>query len=93
VAISGTGFGEGAAVFFGGAPAQSALPESGTEIIAASPPERPGQDTVNVTVSCKGTVSPVVPADMFSYIPAASPSVSVTSPSPATPAASGRVGR
>lgn len=78
VTITGTGFGAGADVLFGGTSATDITPESDTEITAVSPPEQPGHSaTVDVTVSCAGGVSPVVAADKFSYS-AATPSPSDT---------------
>ena len=77
VTITGTGFGEGAGVSFGGTPAKDVTPESGTEITAVSPPEQPG--TVDITVSCGGAVSRVVAADKFSYSAAMVPPSSGTS--------------
>lgn len=79
VTIRGTGFGVGAQVFFGGTQARAATIESATEIIATSPQGQPGQPTVDVTVRCDGSVSPVVAADQFSYL-AAGPSSTLTTP-------------
>jgi IPT/TIG domain len=77
VVITGTGFGEGADVSFGGTPAKDVTAESGTQITAVSPPKQPGQPaTVDITVSCAGNVSRVVAADKFSY---STPPPSVTS--------------
>jgi hypothetical protein len=80
VTITGTGFGSGEQIFFGSTPAEADYYTSDTGIIATSPPEQPGQTTVNITVTCHGSVSPVVAADEFSYVPATSPSPSPTSP-------------
>jgi hypothetical protein len=89
VTITGTGLGEGASVFFGGTPAWRVIPESDTEIIAISPAEQPGQpSTVDITVSCSGSVSPVVAADQFSYLQAPPSSSPATTPSSATPSTS-----
>ena len=63
VTITGTGFGGGAEVFFGGAPAQSAIPESDTEIIAPARQSSQASPPVNITVSCDGIVSPAVAVD------------------------------
>lgn len=88
VTITGTGFDLGDKVLFGGTPAQSAIPESDTEIIATSPPEQPGQPTVHITVSCDGILSAAVAVDRFSYRPATTPSLPTMPPSSATPPAS-----
>jgi IPT/TIG domain len=76
VTITGTGFGEGADVSFGGTPAIGVTLKSDTQITAVSPSEQPGQPaTVDITVSCAGNVSRVVAADEFSYSTAIAPSV------------------
>jgi len=80
VAITGTGFGESAQVFFGSEQVDADAIESSTEIIAISPPEQAGQSTVDVTVDCNGSSSPVVAADQFTYI-AGAPSSGPTAPS------------
>ena len=53
VTITGTGFGIGLDVFFGGSRAQSITIDSGGELIATSPPRVRG--IAAITVSCAGT--------------------------------------
>jgi hypothetical protein len=76
VTINGTGFCSAPKVAFGGVDAQ-AVAESAAEIVATSPPEQPGETTVDITVTCDGSVSPVVADDEFSYL-AVTPSPSIT---------------
>lgn len=76
VTIDGTGFCSAPEVAFGEVDAQ-AVAESATEIVATSPPEQPGEPTVDITVTCDGSVSPVVADDEFSYL-ASTPSPSIT---------------
>jgi IPT/TIG domain len=76
VTIDGTGFCSAPEVAFGEVDAQ-AVAESATEIVATSPPEQPGEPTVDITVTCDGSVSPVVAGDEFSYL-ASTPSPSIT---------------
>jgi IPT/TIG domain len=83
VTISGTGFGAGANVFFGSAPAQAATIRSSTEITATSPPGQPRRPFVNVTVGCNGTVSAVVSADQFTYVTTTPSPTPTAPPSPA----------
>jgi IPT/TIG domain len=85
VIINGTGFCSDPQVAFGGVGAQ-AVAESDTEIVATSPPEQPGQPTVDITVACYGSVSAVVPDDEFTYLPPASPGSPAppVSPTPST---------
>lgn len=71
VTVNGAGFCADPHVAFGGVAAQ-ATDESATQIVAVSPPEQPGQPTVDITVSCAGSVSPAVAADQFTYLPATS---------------------
>jgi hypothetical protein len=64
VTITGTGFGLGLEVFFGGSPSLYAL-RSATVVVATSPPGTPGPAVV--TVSCAGVVSRSSPAVEFTY--------------------------
>jgi hypothetical protein len=92
VTITGTGFGLGLEVFFGGSPSLYVL-RSATAVVATSPPGTPGPAAI--TVSCAGVVSTPSPAVDFSYqavdgSPAdASPdAMPPSSPSPVTPSPS-----
>jgi hypothetical protein len=76
VTVTGTGFGPDVKVFFGSTPAQLGTFESSTEITVTNPPGQAGE-SVDVTVDCNGSVSPVVASDQFTYV-ALTPSSSVT---------------
>lgn len=65
VTITGTGFGIGLGVFFGGSRAQSVTIDSGGELIATSPPRAPG--IAAITVSCAGATFRPSPAVEFTY--------------------------
>jgi alpha-tubulin suppressor-like RCC1 family protein len=68
VILTGTNLSEARAVMFGGTDAASfAVEESGTAIVAVSPP---GTGSVSVTVSTPAGTSIANPGDQFSYIPA-----------------------
>jgi hypothetical protein len=64
VTVTGSGFGPGLEVFFGGSPSLYAL-RSATVLVATSPPRTPGPAAV--TVSCGGVVSRSSPAVEFTY--------------------------
>lgn len=81
VIIDGTGFCADPQVSFGGVAAQ-ATDESDTEIAAKAPPDQAGHPTVDITVSCDGSISPAVAADKFTYLP------TTTSATPTAPSVS-----
>jgi hypothetical protein len=64
VHLTGTGFAEAGAVFFGSTPATSVTVTSGTSITAVAPA---GSGTVPVTVVAPAGTSAVGPADHFTY--------------------------
>jgi hypothetical protein len=93
VTITGTGFGLGLEVFFGGSSSLYAL-RSATVVVATSPPGTPG--AAAITVSCAGVVSKPSPAVEFTYQavagspPDGSPdAMPPSSPSPVAPSRSG----
>jgi hypothetical protein len=86
VTITGTGFGIGLDVFFGGSPAQSVTIDSVGELIATSPPRVPG--IAAITVSCAGMTFRPSPAVEFTYqaivgapAPASAPDFATPTPS------------
>ena len=84
VTITGTGFGLGLEVFFGGASSAYAF-RSSTEVVALSPPGTPGPAAV--TISCAGVTSSPSPAVDFTYqAVAASPAVGSPDAVPPSPA-------
>jgi hypothetical protein len=87
VTITGTGFGPGLEVFFGGSSSLYAL-RSATEVIATSPPGTPGPAAV--TVSCAGVVARSSPAVEFTYqaIAGSPDAMPPSSPTPVAPSPS-----
>jgi len=74
VTITGTNFNNVTAVDFGGTAAMSYIVNSPTQITAFSPMGTAGS-VVDVTVTTLGGTSAINPADEFTYLPAAPPSV------------------
>ena len=72
VTITGTGFTRATAVDFGATAATDVTVVNDSTITATSPP---GTGVVNVTVTTSGGVSPIGPADQFTYIVAPPPTV------------------
>ena len=83
VTITGTNFLGAAAVQFGSANAASFTIASATSITAVSPP---GGGTVDVTVTNAGGTSATSTADQFTYIGAATPTVTAIAPTSGPPA-------
>jgi YVTN family beta-propeller protein len=93
VTISGTGFSGATSVDFGGLPASSfTVDASGTSISAVSPAAS-AAGSVDVTVTVASATSPVVTADVFTYLsngsPSSPPAPAIASLSPATGPVSG----
>ena len=84
VTITGTGFTGATAVDFGGLPAAGfTVNSAGTQITAISP-SAPSAESVDVTVTTTVATSPVVAADVFTFLapppPPTTPSVTALSP-------------
>jgi hypothetical protein len=71
VTISGTGFAEGAVVYFGTVESQDVTlkpdPPRSPKLVATIPPPAKAGETVDITVVLNGYSSPTSPADEFTY--------------------------
>ena len=76
--ITGTNFTGATAVMFGGTAATSFVVNSATQITAVDPAEAAG--TVNVTVTTSAGTSATSASDDFTYVAAASPTVTAVVP-------------